>query len=60
MGKKIIKVECHNTIFRLFEADIKTIYYIRKENGPQIPKFKPIFKIKRQYSAEGTDVEMFN
>jgi hypothetical protein len=39
MGKKFISVQCRVMVHKLFEKDIKKIYYAKTKNLPKAPTF---------------------
>lgn len=56
MGKKIIIVQNQLRYRRIYEEDVKKVYYLAPKAVPPIPKFS--FKIKRSNSAFSTDNEI--
>lgn len=40
MAKKFVPVLCKKNVHRLFQEDIKKIYYMNKVSRPSIPKFE--------------------
>lgn len=55
MGKKIIIVQNQHKFRRVFEEDVKKVYYLAPKSVPSIPKFS--FKIRRSNSDVSTDNE---
>lgn len=56
MGKKIIIVQNQRRYRRVFEEDVKKVYYLTPKSVPLIPTFS--FKIRRSNSNVTTDSEI--
>ncbi len=40
MTKKFVPVQCKKKVYRVFQEDIKKIYYMNRAVRPSVPKFQ--------------------
>lgn len=64
MAKKFVPVLCRKRTYRVFEKDIKKIYYMSSVSRPEIPKFETNVNIeckihRKITSSYETDEEPF-